>query len=224
LKFNMDDPISCSRHPFVFLVEAADDICYRIIDLEDAHRLKIIDYETAVGIIMELNMALKGVKIADRINRGLRQVSDHDKNEKLAYLRAVTINNLVTATAEAFMANRQSILEGHHEMSLLDGVISEAKHALDELEELSVDKIYNHPSSVEIEISGYKVLGGLLEEFVPAALNPDNRYSQKLLRLIPQQYHYTGDQPYQRIQTAVDFVSGMTDLYAIELYRKLIGS
>jgi len=223
LKQHNDDPIAYGRHPFVYLVEAADDICYRIIDLEDAHRLGIVDYDTAIGIFLELNMALKGLKNMERIHKGMAQVAEYDKNEKLAYLRSVTINNLVAASAEAFLSNRHSILEGYHETSLLDGIISEAKNVLDKLEALSIEKIYNHSSSVEVEIAGYKVLGGLLSEFVPAALHPENHYAQKLITLIPQQYHYKGDNPYHRIQVAVDFVSGMTDLYAIELYRKLMG-
>jgi len=216
-------PLAFARHPFVFLVEAADDICYRIIDLEDAHRLGIIDYTTAIGLFMELNMALKGMKNIDRIRKGLEQVGESDKNERLGYLRAVTINNLVAACVDAFMANRHSILEGRHEESLLDGIISEAKTVIGKLEHLSIEKIYNHPSSVEVEIAGYKVLGGLLAEFVPAVLNPESAYSRKLISLIPEQYHYHGTETYRRIQTAVDFVSGMTDLYAVEMYRKLTG-
>jgi len=223
LKEHRDEPMAYARHPFVYLVEAADDICYRIIDLEDAHRLGIVDYTTAIEIFMELNVALKGMKNIDRIQKGMSQVAEYDKNEKLAYLRAITINNLVSASADAFLSNRQSILEGYHEESLLDGIISEAKTVLDKLETLSIEKIYNHPSSVEVEVAGYKVLGGLLAEFVPATLHPDSYYAKKLITLIPQQYHYKGDNPYQRIQVAVDFVSGMTDLYAIELYRKLMG-
>jgi dGTPase len=223
LKMQQETPIAYSRHPFVFLVEAADDICYRIIDLEDAHRLGIISYEIAIEIFMALNIALKGVQNTDKIQKGMHQVAEYDKNERLAYLRAVTINNLVSAVAEVFLSNRQSILSGNFETSLLDGLTSEARSVLERLEKLSFEKIYNHPSSVEVEISGYKVLGGLLQEFVPAMMQPDSGYSKKLIKLIPVQYHYNGANPYQQIQTAVDFVAGMTDLYAVELYRKLAG-
>ena len=223
LKQLSDSPLAFVRHPYSFPVEAADDICNRIIDLEDAHRIGIVDYTTAAGILLELNIALKGGRHTDRIQKGLNQVAEYDKNERLAYLRAITINNLISAVTEVFISNRHSILEGRHGESLIKGIIPEAKSAINKLELLSIEKIYNHPSSIEVEIAGHKVITGLLSEFVPAVLNQQLSYSRKLMRLIPLQYHYAGENPYRKIQVALDFISGMTDDFALELYRKLMG-
>jgi dGTPase len=209
------------RHPFVFLVEAADDICYQVIDLEDAHRLGIVHTEQAKQLLLHFFDPQGDGAELQKIHTTLQQVQDH--NEQIAYLRARTINKLIEQCADIFWQNQEMILAGKFERSLIDGVDGQAKGAMEELRKLSVRYIYNERSVVEIEIAGYKVLGGLLEEFVWAVLHPDSRYTKKLLELIPGQFIYHGSDTFTRIQAVVDFVSGMTDLYAVELYRKLKG-
>ncbi len=221
LKMITDNPISFVRHPFASLVEAADDISTHIIDLEDAHRLGIIDYTTVAGVFLELNIALKGGRHNERIQKGMSQVAEYDKNERLAYLRAITINNLISAVTEVFISNRHSILDGRHDEKLVKGIVPEAKTVIDKLESLSNEKIYNHPSSIEVEIAGNKVLTGLLSEFVSAVASPGTNFSRKLQKLIPLQYHYNGESQYRKIQIALDFITGMTDDYAVDLFRKL---
>ena len=223
LKMFSENPMSFVRHPFAVLVEAADDISTHIIDLEDAHRLGIVDYTTVAGIFLELNIALKGGRHNERIQKGMSQVAEYDKNERLAYLRAITINNLISAVTEVFVSNRHSILEGRHDEKLVKGIVPEAKAVIDKLEALSMEKIYNHPSSIEVELAGNKVLTGLLSEFVPAVASPETNFGKKLQKLIPLQYHYSGDNPYRKIQVALDFITGMTDEYAMDLFRKLRG-
>jgi dGTPase len=156
-----------------------------------------------------------------KIHTTLQQVQD--SNEQIAYLRARTINKLIERCADVFWQNREAILAGTFEQSLIDGVDGQSKGAMEELRKVSVRHIYNERSVVEIEIAGYKVLGGLLEEFVWAVLRPDSRYTKKVLELIPGQFIYTGSDTFTRIQSVVDFVAGMTDLYAVELYRKIKG-
>jgi len=223
LKMFSENPMSYVRHPFAVLVEAADDISTNIIDLEDAHRLGIIDYTTVAGIFLELNIALKGGRHNERIQKGMSQVAEYDKNERLAYLRAITINNLISAVTEVFISNRHSILEGRHDESLVKGIVPEAKTVIDKMESLSHEKIYNHPASIEVELAGNRVLTGLLSEFVPAVANPETNFARKLQKLIPLQYHYNGESPYRKIQVALDFITGMTDDYALNLYRKMMG-
>jgi dGTPase len=205
----------------VFLVEAADDICYQIIDWEDAHRLKIINTAQAKELMLNFFHPQSDAIELDKIHQALRDLDD--TNEQIAYLRARTINKLIELCTEIFWQNREHILAGLYEKSLIDDLSDTALQAMKELKTISVNKIYNDRSVVEIEIAGYKVLGGLLEEFVWAILQQDSHYVKKLLKLLPQQFIYQGEDPYKKIQAVVDFISGMTDLYAVELYRKIKG-
>jgi dGTPase len=218
---NNPDQLVYHRHPFVFLVEAADDICYQVIDLEDAHRLGIFHTDKARELLLHFFDPQADREELDKIQATLKQVQD--SNEQIAYLRARTINKLIEKCADAFWQNREAILAGSFEQSLIDGVDGRARGAMEELRKMSIRHIYNERSVVEIEIAGYKVLGGLLEEFVWAVLHPDSQYARKVLELIPGQFIYTGSDTFTRIQSVVDFVSGMTDLYAVELYRKIKG-
>ena len=94
---------------------------------------------------------------------------------------------------------------------------------MDLVRSVSSEKIYNDRTVVEIEIAGYKILGTLLEAFITAVVEPESFLSKKLLSLIPTQYQNPDQTLYGKIQSVVDFVSGMTDLFALNLYRKIIG-
>jgi dGTPase len=208
-----------ARHPFVYLVEAADDICYRIIDLEDAFRLNIISIEEAIGLLMPL---FKDESNEEYIHHKLLEIED-DK-QKLSLLRAMLINLLTNKCAEAFMQNEERLLLGELNQALLDILDEKSIAALKKIDELSIKKIYNHKSVVEIEIAGFHIIGGLLNEFLGAILNPESHKSEKLLQLIPTQFEISKTQSlYQNIQSIVDYISGMTDLYALDLYRKIMG-
>jgi dGTPase len=212
-----------ARHPFVFLVEAADDICYQLIDWEDAYRLKIITLKKAIEVLLEFFQ-----ENADRDNRGkIKSVVDAivDDKQKIAFLRAKIISILIERCAEVFWENREAILSGTYEKSLTDDLGGHISKPLQELRQISNEEIYNYRSAIEIELAGYKILGGILEEFVPAVIHPEKATSTKLMRLLPDQFKYKGedDNLYYRIQSVVDFVSGMTDLYAVDLYRKIKG-
>jgi len=209
-----DSPLIFRRHPLVYLVEAADDICYNIIDLEDAHRLKILSYQEVETLLLQL---CNDPKMPAR----LQEIDDADA--KISLLRAKSISTLIGQCSELFFNERQTILAGNLNKSLIDSISEPYRSAMKEIERISVTKIYNYSSVVQIEVAGYKVIGGLLEEFVPAYLNNNNHYTRKLVELIPKQFITSKEDPYSKIQTVLDFVSGMTDLYAVELFRKIKG-
>ena len=192
-----------------------------MIDWEDAHRLGIIQLPEAKELLLSFFDSVEDANELNKINTTLLQL--HDDNEQIAYLRARAINKLIEKCTDIFWENHKAILQGNFETSLIDNLEGAPEQAMEHLRKKSVQKIYNDRSVVEIEIAGYKVLGGLLEEFVWAILQPESHYSKKLLKLLPQQFVYTGNDIYTRIQSVVDFVAGMTDLYAVELYRKIKG-
>jgi dGTPase len=207
-------PLVYKRHPLVYLVEAADDICYNIIDLEDAHRLKILSYEKVEELLLPLCED-------ERLKNRLQEISDADA--KVSLLRAKSINKLIGLCSEIYFNDQENILNGNFNTSLTDAIASPFKEAWQAIIKISIDKIYNHPQVIQIEIAGYKVMGGLLEEFIPALIKNDTHYYKKLVALIPSQFRPSRDDHYTKIQSVLDFVSGMTDLYAVDLYRKIKG-
>lgn len=207
-------PLIYKRHPLVYLVEAADDICYNIIDLEDSHRLKILTYKEVEELLLPL------CNDTDMANR-LLEIDDVDA--KIGYLRAKSINTLVRQCSTLFHDEQKAILKGSFNASLIDLIEDPFRSIMKKIEALSVKKIYNYNSVVQKEVAGYKVIGGLLEEFVPAYLNNDSHYHSKIVKLIPKQFQTKKTDDYSKIQTVLDFVSGMTDLYAVELFRNIKG-
>lgn len=224
LALDSTEPIAYRRHPFVYLVEAADDICYSIIDYEDAHRLGILTFDEVKEDFMQILEQDESTDI-NRLRRNLENLRE-DKNESVAYLRAKVINTLVRACADAFIAQRDVILKGEFKSSLLDS-LSQFSNALSRIEKKSIGRIYNHDSVMKIELAGFKIMSGLIEDFVEAALlDPTKRQKrhQKVLGLIPNQFQFENNaSPYAKVMCILDFVSGMTDNYALELYRNLRG-
>lgn len=209
-------PLICYRHPLTFLVEAADDICYYIIDLEDAHRLGVFsDAE-----VLDLLMNLLGKDTEGTLQR-YRDI--HDSNDRVSFLRAKCINSLIMQCSSAFITHLPQIMAGTFNASLMDSLPEPYRQTLKEIGNISTAKIYNYRAVIEKEIAGYKVMSGLLEEFVPAVMEGSTHYFEKLQKLIPSQFAPINDEPYSKIQSVLDFVSGMTDLYAVELFRKIKG-
>lgn len=218
-----DEPLVFTRHPFVYLVEAADDICYAIMDWEDAARLKILPIDLATEYLLALVETDPDYN-AQKTQRILHTLRT-DPNERLAFLRAKSINALVKHCAEVYTGYVQTGAVFQNPEPLRNRVPAGVAKILKDIADLSVQKIYNHDSVVKIELAGYRVLRGLLEDFVPAVLaaKPDAA-EEKLLQLLPIQYKPEADDThYQRVMKVLDFVSGMTDLYALELYRNLRG-
>ena len=216
-----ENPSKYIRHPLVFLVEAADDICYQLMDLEDAHKLKIHSFDQTQSLLMKFFDPQTEQKQIVRMNETLGLVSD--PNEQIAYLRASVIGKLVKQCVDVFWEKQEEILSGSIQKPLIDQVHSTSLAAMKEIKKVSIRDIYNDRSVVEIEISGYQIIGTLLEVFVEAILNPKEGFSRKIIQLMPDQYGGNHVSTYEKVQSVVDFVSGMTDLYALDLYRKIKG-
>ncbi len=227
-KLNMlkeeDDPLAYYRHPFVYLVEAADDICYNIIDFEDAHRLKILTTAEVKDAFMAI-ISQNPKEDLDKLQTNLKVLSG-DANESIAYLRAKAINYLTISCAGVFIENEEDIIQGRFNHSLISQC-SNIKQALQRISTESINRIYNHESVIKIELAGFKIMSGLVEDLVEAILlNKEQRSNRhrKILSLMPYQYQVADDTPdYEKVMSILDYVSGMTDLYALELYRNLRG-
>lgn len=216
-----NDPLIFKRHPFVWLVESADDICYNIIDMEDAHRLGIVSSSDCESLFIELIKS--ETQDMDRITSKLLHLTN--PNERISYLRAKVINALINKSIELYKSHFNQILLGTLNQGLLDIYKSENK-ALVEIETFSIEKIYGHRSVVEIENAGYNVMYELLNHFIPPiVLDEEKRksYDKKALQLIPSQFIYPNASTYERVLGVVDFVAGMTDNFATDLYRKIKG-
>ena len=206
------------RHPLAFLVEAADDICYRVMDLEDGFRLGLLSFEDTE----ELLMPLKG-------DASLSLYNDRNENDRIGYLRAKVISQLVNTLAVAFMDEEENIMNGKLDKDLIS--LLPASDALEEIKRVSVEKIYSIKSVVEREAAGFEVLGGLLDTFINAVnefaedkVSPKNK---TIIKLLPRQFLGDNGKPdddiYTRLLKITDFVSGMTDSYAVSLFRRIKG-
>jgi dGTPase len=215
------DPISFQRYPLVYLVEAADDICYQIMDLEDAYKLGILSNERVKKLFLNFYDSGEDKKTLKSIKETLNRVTD--KNEQISYLRAGVIGKLIHESMRIFEENYEVILVGNFTKSLVDSLQNRQAEAMKKVKEISYSEVYAHRTVVEIEIAGYKIIGTLLEEFVGAVVSPENNYNKKILSLLPEQYRPQNDSLYHKIQSAVDFISGMTDVFALDLYRKIKG-
>jgi len=213
-----------ARHPFVYLTEAADDICYRVIDLEDAHRLHITTLEKFKELFLPFfENETEVYKTRDYIESKLANINDD--NQKVQYIRARWIGLMTEKLSHIFMAHEKELLAGTLEKDLLKCLPATDRELIDLINKYSIKHVYNYKAVVEIEIAGFNVIGGLLKEFVHAVLHPSLPKSAKLIKLVSAQFPVSGKpgQVYRDIQSLVDFIAGMTDLYAIDIYRKITG-
>ena len=212
-----------ARHPLVYLVEAADDICYQVMDIEDAHKLKILSYDETCALLTGFFDKKTEAREFAKINDVFAEVSD--KNERMAFLRAKVIGKLVHLCTEIFMENHTAILEGRFSEGLVDHLTGTELEAMELCKRTAFKRIYKSQSVVEIEIAGYRILGTLLEEFNKAVTNPKDFYSTMLLPFIPEQFTTDENTPlYEKIQSVLDFISSMTDVYALDLFKKINGT
>ena len=217
-----EEPTIFKRHPFVWLVEAADDICYNIIDMEDAHRLGIISTADCENLFMDL---IQSVNEKDAKRSAEKLLLFSNKNERISYLRAKVINALINKSTELYQQNFSEIIDGTLNKALLDIFKSESE-SFQEVERFSIEKIYGHRSVVEIENAGYNVMYELLNHFIPPIIKEKSErkgFEKKALQLIPSQFIYEDGTVYEKVLGVLDFVSGMTDNFATDLYRKIKG-
>lgn len=212
-------PIRYARHPLVYLVEAADDICYEIMDIEDAHKLKILSFEETAHLLMGFFDEETQRHIKQRIaDEGLT-----DNNEKVVYMRACAVGKLENKCVEAFVANEEAILNGTFEGSLIDHIDETQRQAYKHCSTLSYQRIYHSKPVLDVELAGYKIMQTLMETMIEAAVNPERFYSQQLLRRFSSQYDIQSPDLETRIMAVIDYISGMTDVYALEIYQKING-
>ncbi|HCW06788.1 MAG TPA: deoxyguanosinetriphosphate triphosphohydrolase [Cytophagales bacterium] len=209
------------RHPLTYLVEAADDICYGIIDLEDGCRLGLISEKETVELMASiLKEQFKKEKVDQLV--GL--------TEKLGVLRALTINKLVDECTALFLKEEKNILSGKFDQALTDVIPSQ--EGLREISKISIEKIYRARTVVEIEASGHAVLPHLLSEFITAAqavaTKDASRKYNNLKLLLPEEIRWDishdSQNVYAMLRLVVDFISGLTDRHALSLYRKITGT
>ncbi|MBR4392102.1 MAG: deoxyguanosinetriphosphate triphosphohydrolase [Bacteroidales bacterium] len=210
-----------ARHPLSYMMEAADDICYLVLDMEDAHKRGIVSTETIEDCFLTFFNPEKEEDFFKHKETAYRDVSD--VNERMAFLRAMLINKLVNCVSDVFVEHYDGIMEGGFKKSLISYLPDFEKNALDKCREESVKNIYRHPSVVKIELTGFNVIGTLLEEFTDAVMHPEKAYNKKLLTLMPEQFKSQQEDPYSKIQSVIDFISNMTDLYAVQMYKDLRG-
>lgn len=209
--------ISYHRHPLTFLVEAADDICYTIIDFEDGINLGLIEEEFALEYLIKLVKNTIDTK---------KYHSLQFKKDRVSYLRALAINTLINEAVAIFLANETAILKGTFSTSLLDKCAYEAQ--INDILKISISKIYKSQEVVEKEVAGYKIIADLLDIFVTALNNhhlgtPSN-YDSLLLNLLPKEFRITSASTYERIMAICTYVSRMSDSYAIRIHKKIQGS
>lgn len=207
------------RHPLAFLVEAADDICYSIIDLEDGCRLGLISFEETVEL-------LEGI-LGNKLNRA-KLNSIAGLNEQLGVLRAMTIHSLTEDCCQIFLDHESEILDGSFDKALTDA--GTYAQALKKISDVSINKIYRARPVMEIEAAGFEALPGLMEEFTQAALQLSQknqpRKSATVARLMPTelaQIISATQDTYTLLRLVIDLVSGLTDRHALTLFRKIKG-
>lgn len=209
------EPGRFARHPLALVMEAADDICYQIMDIEDAHRLKILSTDHVVSLFMNFFTE------EEREHKRKSMERLEDPNEQVSYLRASVIGVLVTACAELFCRREEEILAGTFGGSLIDGLPEELQRAYGLCSETARRMIYRAPEVVDIEIAGNRIVTYLMETLTEAVMHPEKNFSRLLLAKIPGQYETSAPTPYGRLQAVLDHVSGMTDVYALNLFRGL---
>ena len=186
------EPLRYVRHPLVYLVEAADDICYEIMDLEDAHKLKIITFEEASRLMLDFFDEMTQNHILERIEN--EQL--FDENEKIVYLRACVIGKLENECVNAFVEHEDEILAGTFTGSLIDHISPMQRDAYRRCADLSVKRIYRSRPVLDVELSGYKIMETLMQQMVEAVIH---------------------------LMAVIDYISGMTDVYALDVYQKING-
>jgi dGTPase len=207
-----------SRHPLAFLVEAADDICYHIIDLEDGCTLGLVSLDEAI----ELLRLIIGDKFDEQ--KLIAKVSQQDK---LGTLRAMAINELINQTVRVFVENEEQLLEASFDIPLTS--LIDSADAMKKIQSLSIDRIYRSKIVLEKEIAGFEVIDGLLNVLITAIYRQTtglaSNKDKTIIRLLPEEVKndLQEEKLYNNIRTVLDFVSGMTDSHALTLYRKLKG-
>lgn len=208
--------IGYERHPLAYLVEAADDICYTIIDFEDGINLGLVSEDYALEYLIKL--------VKDTIDANKYQTLT-TKEDRISYLRALAIGNLINDAVRIFIENEEAILKGEFPYALTDK--SKYKAQIDDIIELSVKKIYQSREVIEKELSGYQMINNLLDKFITAYNNnyegKATNYDKLLLKILPEKHHIEKESLYERLLHICHFISMLTDGNAV-LFNQIIAS
>ncbi len=211
-----------ARHPLVYLVEAADDICYQAMDVEDAYRLGIFNYDETRDLYMRFFDHSEDGDAYRNLDNVCNVVTD--KHEQVAYMRTMFIGLMVREATRIFCDNIGDIMSGTFRKSLIAHLDGRPREAMETMASTAVERIYRHQSVAQIELTGFAIIGTLMDKFISALMEQDIYYSKLLLPFIPEQYRVGPEAcVYDKIMSAVDTVSGMTDLYAVDLYKRVRG-
>jgi dGTPase len=206
-----------ARHPLVYLVEAADDICYEIMDIEDAHKLKILSFEETRTLMLGFVSPERREHIIERAS------GTTDLNEQVVYFRSCAIGELEKECVRVFVENEEAILNGTFEKSLIHHACPLIHDAYEACMKVAHSRIYRSRDVVDTELAGYKIIYTLMGLFIHAVMNPQHAYSRLLLDRVSSQYEVDSLDTYVRIMAVLDYLSGMTDVFALDLYRKING-
>jgi dGTPase len=211
------------RHPLAFLVEAADDISYRVIDIEDGFRLGYFTLTEVLGLYLDI--------LNDPDRQRTRMQGIRDDKGKVEFLRAKVISESIDQAMACFLDHEEAILAGRFDAPLLE--VFPNRPAMDRLVEVARERIYQATEVVEIQAAGFQVIGDLLERFIEVLDDLAEQgeqataRSRMVSRLISEQFigpdRTPSDNTYTRLLRLTDFVAGMTDSYAVSLYKKLTG-
>jgi len=211
-----DDNLAFKRHPLAYLVEAADDICYTIIDFEDGINLGLVSEEFALEYLINL--------VRDTINTKKYHSLSY-KKDRLSYLRALAIGTLIKESATIFLENESEILKGDFNCSLLEK--SKYKANIKDILKLSLEKIYQSQEVIEKEVAGYRIIGQLLTVFIEALNNnyenKTSNYDKLILKMLPEKYQVIHVKLYDRLLAIACFVASLSDSYATLIYKKING-
>ncbi len=211
------DGLAYARHPLAYFVEAADDICYEIMDIEDAYKLHLITAEKTKELLLNF---------FDPKQRQIIEISYPnvtDPNERIFYMRSCVINALEQECVRVFLENEDAILRGEFEGSLIKHIEPHMNQAMQEISGYAVQHVYRSREVLDIELAGHRIINTLLELLTDAVESPDKAYSQLLITRVPGQYQVNAPTLHERLFGVLDYITGMTDVYALDLYRKING-
>ena len=189
------------------------------MDLEDAFKLKILTYQETCDLMLSFFDAESQQHILARIDE--EQLTD--VNEKIQYLRACVIGKLENECVSAFIAHEDEILNGTFNGSLIDAVAPIQREAYRHCTKISRERIYRSQPVLDVELSGYRIMATLMELMVEAIEHPERYYSQQLIGRVSSQYDIDNPDLETRLMAVIDYISGMTDVYALDVYQKICG-
>ena len=208
--------IGFERHPLAYLVEAADDICYTIIDFEDGINLGLVSEDFALEYLIKL--------VKDSIDTPKFNALT-TKEDRISYLRALAIGSLINDVVKVFVENEELILQGKFPYALTEK--SKYTAQMNDIISISIKNIYQSREVIEKELVGYQIIQTLLDKFITAFNNKfhgeASNYDNLLLKMLPEKFLNEKESLYSRLLHICHYVSLLTDGNALELFNTING-